>query len=93
METNTSDLMKDLEDYDLKLIKNLVNLIVKEDITHIELLKDVSKRKNHNIDNIENILKVFYNRGIIEVPLEKPSEFDFLFNIKKIDELKENGLL
>ncbi|QPT00136.1 hypothetical protein I6G41_03490 [Staphylococcus equorum] len=98
MNQKTEYLKKELEKFNLDLVKFIIQSIVKEDklegLMNTNKIKGIVSRKGYEENNVHTILIIFYNYGVIEMPYEikdeqltKMNNFDFIFNDKKISEL------
>jgi len=84
---------QEIHNYDKEVVKVITNSIFNEEITSIQDLKDRVYQKGHDDKDVSNILQVFLYSGIIEMPIQKSGEHDFLVNMHKLNEVEREGLI
>ncbi|MFQ3838378.1 hypothetical protein [Staphylococcus pseudoxylosus] len=84
---------QEIHNFNQELVKTINKSIFKEEITSIKKLEDIAFQKGYEEKDIREILNIFFKDGIIELPLQKIGENDFLVNTHKISELERENLL
>ena len=82
-----------IHDFNQGLVKTISQSIFQKEITSIQKLEDIAFEKGYEEKEVREILNIFFKEGIIELPLQKIGTNDFLVNMHKIDELKDEKLI
>lgn len=84
---------REIHNYDKEVVKVITNAIFREEITSIQVLKDRVYQNGYDDKDVSNILHVLLYSGIIEMPVQKIGEHDFLVNMHKLNEVEREGLI
>lgn len=84
---------QEIHNYDKEVVKVITNAIFREEITSIQVLKDRVHQNGYDDKDVSNILHVLLYSGIIEMPVQKNGEHDFLVNMHKLNEVEREGLI
>ncbi|MFQ3726684.1 hypothetical protein ABLV92_05085 [Staphylococcus equorum] len=82
-----------IHNFNQDLVKTINQSIFKEEMTSIQELKERAFQKGYEEKDVPEILNLLFHDGIIELPLQKIGEHDFLVNEHKINELERENLI